>query len=154
MRNKHPNLNHYLFFKWEIFFSVVEDSPLLLLIQILYIPEEPDQFPWHLCSSSTMPNPGQFSKQYSTQCLILCIFIVLAYFLMSENLSSQKNFKLFKGRGSDASRWLDQVSVKKVRYPWNCSRKSFWVHYNTMAGLLLLCRPRGPWPDWAEPFDN
>ena len=62
MRNKHPNLNHYLFFKCDFFFPLVEDSPLLLLIQILYIPEEPDQFPWHLCSSLTMPNPSQFFK--------------------------------------------------------------------------------------------
>ena len=140
MRNKHPSLNHYLFFKCEIFFSLVEDSPLLLLIQILYIPEEPDQFPWHLCSSLTMPNPSQFSKQYSTRCLILCIFIVLACFLMSENLSSQKNFKFFKDRDSDASRWFDQVSMKKVRHLWNCSRSLFgyiiilWLDYCYYVG--------------------
>lgn len=150
MRNKHPNLNHYLFFKCEIFFSCCWRLTTPLTYPNSIHPEEPDQFPWHLYFYWLCQIPVNF--QSNTQLSVwFCIFTVC---LFSQGVKIWPPKRILNSSKAEAVMPPDGLT--------RCPKKSgilelfkevFWVHYNTWLDYCYYVgQVAMAW--LAEPFDN
>lgn len=136
MRNKHQNLNHYVFFKCEIFSSLtVENPPLLLPIQILCIPED---FPWPLFCLPGSPKSQPVPKAVLDWLLDSVLFHGVCLFPHEWKFILLKEFQSLQKQ----RQWCLQMAwlgiYEKVKYPWHCSGNPFLPSLFTSGYTIIL----------------